>query len=48
MKSQLTGKDPDARKDRGQKEKGKTEGEMVEWCHQLDGHEFEQPQGDDE
>ena len=22
-----------------------TEDEMVGWCHQLDGHEFEQAQG---
>ena len=30
-KSQLTGKDPDAGKDRRQEEKGMTEDEMVEW-----------------
>ena len=29
VKSQLTGKDPDAGKDRGQEEKGTTEDEMV-------------------
>ena len=29
VKSQLTGKDPDAGKDRGQEEKGMTEDEMV-------------------
>ena len=29
LKSQLIGKDPDAGKDWGQKEKGETEGEMV-------------------
>ena len=29
MKSQLTGKDPDAEKDWGQEEKGATEDEMV-------------------
>ena len=33
MKSQLFGKDPDAGKDRGQDEKGKTEDEMVGWHH---------------
>ena len=37
----LTGKDPEARKDWRQ-EKGTTEDEMVEWHHQLIGHEFEQ------
>ena len=41
MKSQLTGKDPDAGKDQRQ-EKGVTEDEMVEWHHPLNGHEFEQ------
>ena len=40
------GKDPDAGKDRRQKEKGATEGEMVGWHCQLDGHEFEQAPGD--
>ena len=40
-KSWLTGKDPDAGRDRGQEEKGTTEDEMAEWHHQLDGHEFE-------
>ena len=30
-KSRLTGKDPDAGKDGGQKEKGVTEDEMVGW-----------------
>ena len=39
-KSQLTGKDPDAGKDWGQEEKGETEGEMIGWQHQLNGHEF--------
>ena len=38
------GKDPDAGEDRG-KEKGVTEDEMVGWNHQLNGHEFEQTQG---
>ena len=30
----------------GQQEKGATEGEMVGWHHWLNGHEFEQTQGD--
>ena len=34
------GKDPDARRDWRQEEKGMTEDEMPEWHHQLDGHEF--------
>ena len=41
-KSQLIVKDPDAGKDWGQEEKGKTENEMVGWYHQLSWHEFEQ------
>ena len=45
-KSQLTGKDPDAGKDWGQKEKGMIEDEMVGWHHQLNGHEVEQTPGD--
>ena len=32
-KTQLTGIDPDAGKDRRQKKKGTTEDEMVEWHH---------------
>ena len=40
-----TGKDPDAGKDRRQKEKGTTENKMAGWHHQLDGHEFEQALG---
>ena len=44
-KNWLTGKDPDAGKDWRQEEKGTTEDEMVEWYHQLDGHEFEQSPG---
>ena len=39
-KSWLIWKDPDARKDWGQEEKGTTEDEMVGWHHQLNGHEF--------
>ena len=45
-KSQLKGKDPDAGKDRKQKEL--TEDEMVGWHHQLNGHESEQAPGYDE
>ena len=44
-KSQLTGKDPDAGKDRRQEEKGMTE---VGWHHQLNGYGFEQALGDGE
>ena len=42
MKSQLTAKDPDAGKDRGQEAKGVTVDEMVWWHHCFNGHEFEQ------
>ena len=38
--SWLNGKDPDAGKDWGQKEKGITEDEMVGWHHWLNGHGF--------
>ena len=48
VKSQVTGKDPNAEKDWGQEEKGMTENEMVGWRHQLNGHESEQAPGDDE
>ena len=48
MKSQLIGKDPDAETDRRQEEKGTTEGEVVGWHPQLNGHEFEQAPGDSE
>ena len=41
-KSQLIVKDPDAGKDWGQEEKGKTENEMVGGHHWLIWHEFEQ------
>ena len=44
-KNWLIGKDPDAWKNWRQEEKGKTEGEIVGWHHQLDGHEFEQALG---
>ena len=40
VKSWLLWKDPDAGKDWGQGEKGKTEDEMVGWHHQLNGHGF--------
>ena len=45
VKNWLIGKDPDAGKDWKQEEKGMTEDEMVEWHHQLDGHESEQAPG---
>ena len=41
-KNWLTGKEPDAGKDRRQEAKGTKEDEMVGWHHQLNGHEFEQ------
>ena len=47
MKSQLTGKYPDAGKDQRPK-KRVTEDEMVGWHHQVNGHEFEQTLGDSE
>ena len=40
LKSWLIGKDPDAGKDWGQKEKGTKEDEMVGWHHRLNGHGF--------
>ena len=40
-KSCLIGKDPDAGRDCGQKEKGVTEDEMAGWHHCLDGRESE-------
>ena len=39
-KNRLIGKDPDAAKDWGQKEKGTTEDKMVGWHHWLNGHGF--------
>ena len=48
VKTQLIRKDPDAGKDWRQEEKGTTENEMVEWHHQLNGHESEQALGDGE
>ena len=40
-RTDTSGKDPDAGRDWGQEEKGMTEGEMIGWLHQLNGHEFE-------
>ena len=40
-KSWLIGKDSDAGRNWGQKEKGMTEDEMAGWHHQLDCHEYE-------
>ena len=47
-KSWLIWKDPDARKDRGQEEKGTTEDELVGRHHQLNGHMFEWTLGVDD
>ena len=47
-KNWLIGKDPDARKDRKQEEKGTTDDKMVGWHCWLNGHEFEQILGDSE
>ena len=44
-KNQLIRKDPYARKDWRQEDKGMTEDEMVGWHHQLNRHEFEQAPG---
>ena len=48
MKSQLTGKNPDAGKDRRQEEKGMTEDEMARSHHRFNGRELEQALGDGE
>ena len=45
VKGQLTGKDPDAGKDRGQEG---AEDEMVGWDHRLNVHKFEQTLEDSE
>ena len=45
VKNWLIWKDPDARKDWGQEEKGATENERVARHHQFNGHEFEQTLG---
>ena len=39
-KSWLIWENPDARKDWGQEQEGKTEDEMVGWHHRLNGHGF--------
>ena len=39
-KTWLIGKDPDAEKEWEQEEKGRTEDEMIEWHHRLNGHGF--------
>ena len=44
-KNWLIGKDPEARKDWRQEEKGMTKDEMVGWHHRLAGHEFEEAPG---
>ena len=41
VKSWLIGKDSDAGRDWGQREKGTTEDEMARWHHWVDGHGFE-------
>ena len=46
VKSQFTGKDPDAGKNWGQEEKEMTEDEMLAWYHRLNGYEFEETSGD--
>ena len=48
VKSWLIGKDPDSGKNWTQEEKGTTEDQMIGWYHWLNGHEFEQTQGDSE
>ena len=45
-KNQAIRGDPDSEKDWGQEEKGVTENEMVGWHHWLNGHDFEQTQGE--
>ena len=45
VKNWLTERNPDSGKDWRREENGVTEDEMVEWHHQLDGHEFEQAPG---
>ena len=48
VKSWLVGKDPDSGKSWRQKKKEGTEDEMVGWHHWLNGHAFEQTQGERE
>ena len=43
VKSRFIEKDPDARRDRSQEEKGKTEAKIIGWHHRLNGLMFEQP-----
>ena len=45
-KSWLTGKELDAEKVWRQRGNGATKDEMAGWDHRLNGHEFEQTQGD--
>ena len=45
-KNWLIGKDLDGGKDWRQEEKQITEDDITGWCHQWDGHEFEQTPGD--
>ena len=45
VKKWLIGKDPDARRDWRQEEKGTREDEMVGWHHWLDEHELEEAPG---
>ena len=47
-RARLIRKDPDAGKDWRQEEKGMTEDKMVGWHHWLNGHEFDQAQGNGE
>ena len=48
VKDWLTGKDPGVGEDWMQEEKVTTKGEMVEWHHWLNGHEFKQTLEDSE
>ena len=48
VKSQLTGRDPDAGKDWGQEDEGASEDEMVRQYHWLNGHQSEQTPRDSE
>ena len=48
MQSQLIGKDPDAGKDRKQKEKKETEDKMIGWHHRCNGNELGQTSGNGE
>ena len=48
VKSKLIGKDHDAGKDWGQKEKRASEDEIAGWYHPCSGHELGQIPGDDE